>query len=819
MNDRYSASFPEKADFDRIREMLLDLCYSSLGQKQVDRIRFETCKDRIVCLVSQAEEFRQIILSGKQFPGSHYYDLTEVLTHLRPAGTYATADILLDLKLSVETMTGVTGFLSRRGDDGDPEYPYLARLIDGVEIDPGLPRQIDSLVDENGLVRSSASPELKSIRDEKQQLEKKALHRINSILNEAKAEGWIAQDTELTLRNGRQVIPLGVANKRRLRGFVHDYSATGQTAYLEPEEVFELNNRIRELEGEERQEVIRLLKAFADVLRPMLDDLEKGYEMLGHVDATRAKARLALEMDASMPHISDEPRLAWVNARHPLLYLSYKKQQKQVVPMTLELNDKNRILIISGPNAGGKSVCLKTCGLIQYMLQCGLLVPVDSYSGAGIFHHLFIDIGDEQSLENDLSTYSSHLLNMKTLLEQAHQRTLFLIDEFGAGTEPRIGGAIAEAILEQLHEKKAMGVVTTHYANLKLMAGKYPGMLNGSMLFDSKRMKPLFKLKTGNPGSSFAFEIARSIGLPDPIIAKAGALAGDQDLDFDVQLQDLEVKKSELETKDIELRRTGDFLSELIDKYEQLRDELHNRKNEILMEARKEAKEILSGANKMIENTIREIREAQAGREKTREARKKLSEFSTSMNEQLDQMPQADPGEKKARKKKRKLKQPDDDIDPTPVKTGDIVRVKGQETPGEVAQITGSVALVLFGSIQLRIAVDELEKTRKKSIRTTGTRSSSSSVPFDIHARAAAFRPDIDLRSDRVDEALQKVQTHIDDAYLLGVPQIRILHGKGDGVLRPAIRSFLKEIPHVRRFRDEHPDRGGAGITVVDFGK
>ena len=815
MTHTYPANFEEKTGFDRIRGMLLDHCFSSLGRKVVETIAFDTDRERILMHLNQAEEFRQILLTGEHFPGANYHDPEELFGHLRPEGTYADGEALLELKLSLQTILDIMHFLARRGDDEQLKYPWLSLYTKGLEVDEDLPVQINALIDEHGEVRSSASPALRDIRQKKQELEKTAVRRINNILGEGKAAGWVDKDMELALRNGRQVIPVPAAYKRKVRGFIHDHSATGQTAFIEPEEVFDLNNQVRDLEGEERQEVIRLLKAFADTLRPLIPQLKKAYLMLGKVDAVRAKARLALEMDALKPQIKDIPQLKWVNARHPLLYLSYKKQKKHVEPLTLELNENDRILVISGPNAGGKSVCLKTCGLVQYMLQCGLLVPMESYSETGIFQRLFIDIGDEQSLENDLSTYSSHLHNMKHLIKKVDERSLFLIDEFGAGTEPRIGGAIAESILEQLNSRKAMGVITTHYTNLKLMAGKHEGLLNGSMLFDSKEMRPLYRLKTGNPGSSFAFEIARSIGLPQDILNRAGDLAGDKDLDFDVQLQDLDVKKTELEAKEKQLRHADDFLSEMIDKYEGLRDELKDRRSEVIAEARKEAREILAGANRMIENTIRQIKEAGAEKGKTREARQALEDYIREETEKLQKMPAASA---KKPKKKEKKTQKKPETAPGPIREGDTVKVKGQETPGEVEEITGKKALVVFGNIQMRVALDDLVKLKKSAVKQPKKAGSKSST-FDLNARAAAFRPDLDLRSSRVDEALHKVQTHIDDAYLLGVPQIRILHGKGDGVLRPAIRNLLKETPQVHRFRDEHPDRGGAGVTVVDFGK
>lgn len=482
--------------------------------------------------------------------------------------------------------------------------------------------------------------------------------------------------------------------------------------------------------------------------------------------------------------------------------------------MSIRLDSEVRILIISGPNAGGKSVCLKTCGLIQYMLQCGLLVPMLNHSEAGIFTSLFIDIGDEQSLDNDLSTYSSHLLNMKHFLAQCNESSLFLIDEFGAGTEPRIGGAIAESILERLNEKGALGVVTTHYANLKLMAGKHPGISNGSMLFDSKNIRPLYRLKTGIPGSSFAFEIAKSIGLPGELLEKAAHFAGEQDLDFDIQLQNLEARKAELDEKEQQLRHADDFMSGIIDKYEKLRDDLESRKNEILLKARQEAGDILSRANRRIENTIREIREAQAGTEKTREVRKELAAYIREQEEAIEQSPR--PLLPRKEKKKKKPVPAAAEVDPTPLQKGDIVRIKGHETQGELIELSGDKAVISTGNIKIRTFVRELEKLKKGSITTVTPKKSARGL-FDINEKAASFSPEIDLRGARLDDATKRLQRHLDDAFLLGVPQIRILHGKGDGILRPAIREFLKAVPHVHRIRDEHPDRGGAGVTIVDF--
>lgn len=809
----YPENFEEKTGFDRIREMIDQHCFSSLGQKQAAEIAFLTDKDSIERLLCQAEEFRQLLLAGEQFPGANYYDPEEIFDRLRLKDTFAEPEVLLDIKLSLETILAIIRFLSRTDDSDRSRYPRLAQLTEKLSIDDTLPGTINRLIDEKASVRNSASPALAAIRKQKNELYVRANRQIQRTLNEGKQQGWIRKDEELALRNNRQVIPVPVAYKRKLRGFIHDHSATGQTAFVEPEEVFEMNNQVRELEADERQEIVRLLKDFADHIRPMIPELKKAYNMLGQMDLIRAKAFLALDMEATKPGISDQARLQWFNARHPLLFLSHKKQKKEVVPLTIDLNQDQRILIISGPNAGGKSVCLKTCGLLQYMLQCGLLVPMDDQSGAGIFSQLLIDIGDEQSLENDLSTYSSHLVNMKYFLDHSNEKTLFLIDEFGAGTEPRIGGAIAEAILTQLNAIKAVGVITTHYANLKLMAGKHQGMVNGSMLFDTEKIRPLYKLKTGTPGSSFAFEIAKNIGLPGYILDNASVLAGQQDLDFDVQLQNLEVRKEELDQKERQLRQADEFLSELIDKYENLHGEVEARKTDILREARKEAKDILAGSNRMIEHTIREIKEAGAEKEKTREARNKLEKYTSEQEKNLEALPSTPV---KKSKKKKQPRPKTEEIDPTPIQLGDVVRIKGQQSQGEVTEISGKQALVVFGSIKLRTSLADLVKLKKGSAaaKTPGGRGR---ISFDIHEKAANFSPDIDLRGKNSEEALKALQNHIDDAFLLGMPQIRIIHGKGDGVLRPAIRKFLANVPQVNRYRDEHPDRGGAGITIVDF--
>jgi DNA mismatch repair protein MutS2 len=805
----YPADLEIKIGFDRIRVMLIDRCMSSLGRGQVERIGMHTRKDRIELLLNQTEEFRQILLQSLPFPQSNYFDPTEAFRRIKPFETFLEPEDLLDLTLSYETILRIMAFLSQRTSEENLKFPWLATLTADLETDPQLPKDIDRIIDERAEVRSSASPALAELRRRRQRLEVEANRKIAHVLQQAKSQGLVSSDVELALRNGRQVIPIGAGHKRKIRGIIHDQSATGQTVYLEPEEVFEINNQIRELDLEERQEIIRILKTFSDRIRPLLPELNACYHMLGIMDAIRAKALIAIDMLAQKPRINEQPGMQWIKAMHPLLYLSHKAQKKHVEPLDIELKNDSRILVISGPNAGGKSVCLKTCGLLQYMIQCGLLVPMADYSEAGIFDQLFIDIGDQQSLENDLSTYSSHLLSMKHFMERCNSKTLFLIDEFGAGTEPRIGGAIAEAILANLNKKGAFGVVTTHYANLKLMAGKHQGIANGSMLFDTRNMRPLFRLKSGNPGSSFAFEIARNIGLPQEILAQAGDLAGVQELDFDRQLQDLDLKKTELEDKEKDLRSADHFLSEMIDKYERLSGELESRKADIMAQARVEAKKVLADTNRMIENTIRKIKEAQASKEETRQARLEMDQFIKEQEEKL--------GDTKPKPKKEKKTVPVPERENTPIILGDAVRVEGQQSIGEVVEISGNKAVVSFGSIKFRTKLSSLEKIKKSSLAPAGERKVRVKMAFDINEKAATFNSQIDIKGLRVEEALIKLRRYIDDAILLGVKQVKILHGKGDGILREAVRDLLQGIPEVGRYRDEHPDRGGAGATIADF--
>jgi len=621
----YPANIENKIGFDTIRHLILNECISILGQNLVEKISFKSGFTEIETLLNQTEEFRQILLFDNYFPSQDYFDLTSEIERIRVIGSFIEIQSLIELRLSVATILNCIQFLSPV--DEEIKYPELYKLSANVHLNNIILTAIDRILDEKGFIKDDASADLRKIRKELKTKTANAEKKLNQTLNLAKKEGWTGDDVSVTIRNGRAVIPVSATNKRKIKGFVHDASATGQTYFIEPEEVFELNNDIRELENDERLEIVKILTEFTDFLRPFSYDLKNAYYFLAQMDSIRAKGKFAIKIEGIKPLLNKNSQIEWFTAKHPLLYLSHKAQKRNVEALNIKLDTKQRILIISGPNAGGKSVCLKTVGLLQYMLQCGLLVPMKHTSECGIFESIFIDIGDEQSIENDLSTYSSHLLNMKTLAANATPRTLFLIDEFGTGTEPQLGGAIAEAILEELSIKKAFGVVTTHYSNLKLMADTNEGIVNGAMLYDTLNMQPLYKLKIGKPGSSFAFEIAKNIGLQQHILDKAMQKSGKSHLDFEQQLQQLEFDKEEIVRKQQELKVADDFLSEMIDKYRELNDKLENTKGLIVKKAKEDAKELINQTNRIIENAVRMIRENNAEKEITREARESIQHF------------------------------------------------------------------------------------------------------------------------------------------------------------------------------------------------
>ncbi len=804
----YPHDFERKIGFDLIKLRLKQYCLSTLGEGYVDKIRYNKKFDLIQKLLLQVDEFKNIIQFSENFPSHDYIDVRPELSRLRVIGTVIELSSLFDLKASLTAITEVQSFFKKSEPD---QFPVLKELGSNLIIEKGILKKIVLIVDERGKIRDGASKELKEVRSSLRRKQGQIDRKIIQSLNLAKSEGWTNSDVEPTLRNNRLVIPVQATHKRKLKGFIHDESATGQTVYIEPADIFDANNEIRDLENAEKREILKILIAFTEFLRPHLDDLRAAYQYLGLIDFIRAKAKFALEIEAHLPVLMNKQWVNWVNARHPLLFISHKEQNKEVVPLNLKLDVKERILIISGPNAGGKSVCLKTVGLNQYMLQSGLLPGLDESSEAGIFDNFFIDIGDEQSLENDLSTYSSHLLNIKHFILNSNKSTLFLIDEFGTGTEPQLGGAIAEAALEKLNQNKSFGVITTHYSNLKLLADTEEGIVNGAMLFDTHEMKPLYQLKIGRPGSSFAFEIARNIGFPKAVLSNAAQKTGKTQLDFDQQLQQLEVDKIALQKKQQEINVADDFLAETVQKYEDLLKEVQNSKKEILSSARAEALKLIDGSNKLIERTIKEIKESQADKEKTKEARKQIQQKSEKLKNDRE------PG---ISKKKTYVKQkPTIEFSDEAIKLGDSVQIKEQETIGEVIEINNDEAVISFNSIKFKTPINRLNKVSKKTGRqkARSSRSSYSNIMNDINDKMTNFNLSIDVRGKRAEEALHEVEKYIDEAILLSIKEVYILHGKGNGILRQVIRDHLNTIGQVSQFKDQSSERGGNGITVVNL--
>ena len=808
----------DKLGFTKIRELLAAECTNALAVRMVGEMSFSSSYDKVVRELQQTEEFRQILVLDNSFPSQDFMDLTEELVRLRVAGTVIEQEALFDLRSSLHTIGECLRFLMR---DDPVRYPLLYELAKRVELDPAITKAISKIIDDRGEIYDSASPELLEIRRQQARKQTEVDVQINRQLARAKREGWAPDGAEVTIRNGRMVIPMLDTHRRKIKGLIHDESATRQTAYLEPSEVVELNNDLRELDFAEQREIHRILARFTDMLRPQLDTLVNAYWFLARIDFIRAKARLALTLRCGRPIVDSVTKISWLDARHPLLYLNRKDE---VVPFNIELNDDAHILIVSGPNAGGKSVCLKAVGLIQYMLQCGMLVPCRETSEFGIFDAVFIDIGDQQSIDNDLSTYTSHLQNMKQLLEMADGNTLFLLDELGGGTEPRSGCAIAEALLEELYRRHAYGVVTTHFADLKLLADKCPGIINGAMLFDTEQMKPLYRLSIGHPGSSFAFEIAQNIGFPPEVLKAAEGKVGGQMLDFEHQLQQMELDKQELVRRQTELDVADAFLAEVTQKYQRLNQQLQDKRYEILSAARKEAQQILADANRTVEQTISSIKEAKAEREPTLKARQQMkaeAERLASDQERHDdehaKMKLSTPlpeNETHARSSEA------DDMVDVPISVGSIVRIDGQDTFAQVVDLKGKKAVVESNSIRMTIPLARLSATKKKTIpvdKLSRTNNRFQSIYDDINEKRKTFNPTLDLRGQRADEALDNLQHFLDDAQLLSEKELRILHGKGYGILKQIIRDYLQANRDVQSYRSERLELGGDGITVVQM--
>jgi DNA mismatch repair protein MutS2 len=821
----YPSNFEQKTGFDKIRRLVHNNCLSALGKERVDDIVFLTDLRAIVEKLKQTDEFVQILQAENPFPTDYFIDVRYSLRRIRPEGTFLDEKELFDLKRSLRTIYDITRFFKPPDDEEEIRYPTLAAMAGDIPVFPQLISEIDDVLDKYGRMKDHASTELTRIRKDMAATIGRISRNLQTILRTAQSEGYVDKDVAPAMRDGRLVIPVAPAFKRRIKGIVHDESATGKTVYIEPETVVEANNRMRELENEEKREIVRILTLFTDRIRPVVPDIMQAFVFLAEIDFIRAKALFAIEINGIRPPVEDKPVIEWFHAVHPLLYLSHKKQGKEVVPLDIELYDNKRILIISGPNAGGKSVCLKTVGLLQYMLQCGLPIPVYENSHTGIFDKIGIDIGDEQSIENDLSTYSSHLTNMKFFVKNCDARTLLLIDEFGSGTEPTIGGALAETLLDRFNRNGSFGVVTTHYQNLKQYAEAHEGVVNGAMLYDRHLMQPLFKLSIGRPGSSFAVEIARKIGLPDDVIAEASEKVGADYIDMDKYLQDIVRDKRYWESKRQNIRQQEKKLEEVIACYEKDLDTVNQQRKEIVKAAKAEAQQILSETNAKIEKTIRDIKEAQAEKERTKEVRHELEQFKTALSDAQEEdeniMRKIEKlREQQKRKKQHRKKsagQPNYD-DPT-FEKGDAVRLSGQTAPGVILEIQGNQAIVAFGMLKSAVKLDKLEKVSRNQLKKEAkTHSFVGAQTTDaMHEKRLHFKHEIDVRGMRGDEALQAVSYFIDDAMLANVSPIRILHGTGTGVLRQLIRDYFSTLPGIRSFHDEHVQFGGSGITVVEL--
>lgn len=914
----YPDNFEKKLGVDEIRDLLKSHCLSTLGKSKVDEMHFSTDAEEINLLLSQTREMRRV-LQQEDMPLTNFFDVRDSVKRVRLEGTFMEEDELHDLRRSLITIQELVDYVSRgeEREDGTMKYdtPALHDLADGIQTFPILIQQISQIIDKFGHIRDNASPELLAIRQELARTQGSISHILNGILHRAQSDGLVGKDVAPMMRDGRLMIPVAPALKRKISGIVHDESATGRTVFIEPSEVVEANNRIRELESEERHEIIRILTKMAARIRPHVPYILDSFNFLAGIDFVYAKARLAEEEHAFEPQVADQPYIDWIQARHPLLERSLthrtttkptgdtpapeapidESAPKKIIPLDMVLKPNERMLIISGPNAGGKSVCLKTVGLLQYMLQCGLSIPVGDRSKAGIFHDVMIDIGDEQSLENDLSTYSSHLMNMKMMMKQAGDSTLILIDEFGTGTEPQIGGAIAEAVLNQLCKRGAWAVITTHYQNLKHFADSHDRVVNGAMLYDRHEMRPLFQLAIGRPGSSFAIDIARKIGLPKEVIDEASQIVGSDYIQSDKYLQDIVRDKRYWERKRDTVHQQEKSLQGKISSYEEMMLEVDRQRKQILADARKQAQELLSETNRRIENTVREIREAQAEKEETRRIREELNHFRQDVDNDTwtasaDTAQKGDAKGQKGRKGQKVLTQEEMDRKVEQIKArrerheermrqkqqreadaakalreaatkatndatiheGDTVKMRGTKTTGTVEKIDGKQATVIFGGMLTRVPLSRLEKVLAPSngqtdngpstdSRATATQATdndgqqtqatkmdelreglqsvrlSRMTQDTIEQHRKNFRQDLDVRGMRGDEALQAVQYFIDDAILMGMSRVRILHGKGNGILRSLIRQYLSSEPSVTHFQDEHVQFGGAGITVVDF--
>ena len=814
----YPNNFEAKVGFDTIRKVIESYCMSPLGVAHTKNMEFCAHYDTVLRMLSETNEFLSIITTQEEFPLNHFHDATPALHSIRALGSYMSADELFKLRKSLGTIGAISAFFDRKNEEGATPYPHLTTLCSNMQSFNEVMKEIDAILDKFGNIKDNASPLLLSIKQAIQSTTASINGILRRIITEGKMSGILDADVSPSVRDGRLVIPVAPMNKRKIHGIVHDESATGKTVYIEPGEIVEANNTIRELEADMRREIIRILTEMADIIRPHIDDMLVSYDLLGQIDFIRAKALFAQELDCNMPVLEQKPQIEWYHAIHPALFLSLREHNKQVVPLDITLDGNDRILLISGPNAGGKSVCLKTVGAVQYMIQCGMLPPMHANSHIGVFKSIFIDIGDEQSLENDLSTYSSHITNMKYFLQKADNATIVLIDEFGGGTEPQIGGAIAQAILHQLNDKKTFGVITTHYQNLKTFADDSEGIVNGAMLYDRGKMQPLFKLSMGYPGSSFAIEIARKIGLPQSVVEEAIEIVGSDYVNMDKYLLDIARDRRYWENKRQEIHAKQKKIDAIIERYNEQAESLNKERREIIHAARQEAKELLKKSNSTIERTIHDIKRAQAEKEQTKEIRRQLDEFKQRIaQEHTDNEGDIKTILPHGKKAKKKVPTEKPKVEEVTFNTNDNVTMEGNSTVGQIISIEGKHAIVAFGMLKTKVELKKLKKSQAQPKQKSEKSFISRSTSDEMRMRQLNFKQEIDVRGMRADEAIQAVTYFIDDATQFSVRQVRILHGTGTGILKVRIREYLNAIPNVKNYRDEHVQFGGAGITIVEL--
>ena len=798
----FPKNIEQKLGFDQVKELVSARCLSLMGKQYIDKIRFVNRFDLLEKMLQQSQEFKTLILEESPFPSENYFDIGPWLNKAKIEGVWLQEEELQQIKLSIQTFLNITRFLRER----NGKYPQLESLLEGLIFNDLIIRRIDRILDVECLLKPNASPDLAKISAKINEKESEIRKRIQRIFEKMTDLGYLADNIGVTVREGRLVLPVLADHKRHIQGFVHDESSTGQTVYIEPAECFDLNNILRELQIAYRRERERILLEITDQIRPEIPELHRNHQRLGLFDFIRAKALVAIEMKAGLPILSRHPGLKLFNAYHPLLRLSHDKAKLNTVPLSIELDQTKHIVVISGPNAGGKSVCLKTVGLLQYMLQCGFLISCDTHSEVGVYKEMMVDIGDEQSIENDLSTYSSHLLSMKNFCDFADGKTLFLIDEFGTGTDPQFGGPLAEAILHHLTQKHAQGIVTTHFSNLKNFAANTKGLTNACMLFDHEHMQPLYVLEVGKPGSSYAFELAGKSGLNQQIINYAKNKVGDKQKKVDELLIDLEKEKKIVNDLRIKFTEKEAKTQLILSQYEKLKEEIEANKRQLIKQAKLEALAIISEANSKVEATIREIKEKQADSDVQRKARTEIKSQIQELKSFVEEAAQLEVPRKKQEKiiSERGLKE---------VQIGSFVKVEGQAVTGQIIEINKSKAVVAFGDLRTTIPLSKLELVAEPAKKTM----KESPKGMDMNDKLQNFKTELNIIGTRGEEAMKQLREYLDDAFLLGTKQVRIVHGKGYGILRKLVREYLQNNKIISSFHDEHIEMGGDGVTIVNL--